>query len=253
MIVITGDSWAKGEGFYDGKEFAINHRGLEQYLLESGQDVVNLARSGSSNSASLQRIYAWINRHADRVIDHIIFFNTDYARDWDLRHPGDQDRITHADSLAGILIARLYSALSTLSSQMNCSVYLIGACGDCLWLDDMQQQYPGVEVVCQSMTNLLINGEARIEQPVLSWYTKGSQDMIENIRKRVDDAELDRLMQMLDLGMERESLLLDHPRLFWPDGVHPNRQGHLVLYEYLLAHGCFMPNASRTDIDHGPI
>jgi lysophospholipase L1-like esterase len=97
----------------------------------------------------------------------------------------------------------------------------------------MQLHYPGVFVACQSMVNLLVNNESRVTDPVYSWYTKDSIDMIEEMRKILPADKFSDLMDQIDLGVNRQNMLSMYPEYFFPDGVHPNREGHNKLWQYL--------------------
>jgi hypothetical protein len=74
-IIITGDSWAMGEW----TDFKLTHRGLEQYLLDAGHSVVNVADRGIGNQAALTALE--IELIKQESIDCIIWFQTDPMRE----------------------------------------------------------------------------------------------------------------------------------------------------------------------------
>ena len=41
------------------------------------------------------------------------------------------------------------------------------------------------------------------------------------------------LLTDMDLGKARSDIMKQNSQWFWPDGCHPNREGHLKLYKYL--------------------
>ena len=104
---------------------------------------------------------------------------------------------------------------------------------DTIWLDNMEDCYPGVSIVCQSMVNLIMNQNHQIETPVLSWFDSSSINMIPRIKEKLENKEIEKLLIMIDHGMGREDLLFGNPKYFWPDGTHPNRLGHKILFDFL--------------------
>ena len=64
-ILIAGDSWAMGE-WPKKQEDGIQHKGLEQYLLDDGHDVVNISQAGDTPTVILdclktqQTIYDYV-------------------------------------------------------------------------------------------------------------------------------------------------------------------------------------------------
>ena len=110
---------------------------------------------------------------------------------------------------------------------------VVGALGDAIWLDKMSEHYPGVSVPCQSMVNLIVTGNHRVDQPVFSWYTKNDLPFVDELKKTLPSDRLKDLFDQFDRSMERQNVLTLHPEYFFPDGVHPNRVGHKVLYNFL--------------------
>lgn len=232
--IIAGDSWGCGEWNIDSN--AITHTGLEQYLVDEGHQVFNLSKGATSNLDSVKRITAWMSRHTDVPVDGIFVFQTEYNRDF--KHDIAQKNynindwdVKNLTDISDRWIARFYMRLSEIAQEKNCKVFLIGGASDTLWFDDMEQDYPGCNIACQSVTNLLINNNHKIDVPVLSWYVKAAQSFIEKAKSCGIGAE--EIIQHIDQGIERESLLAENPELFFPDGSHPNRIGHQILFNFL--------------------
>lgn len=242
MIIVAGDSWGCGAWTDVGprpvdptipNDNPLLHGGLAQFIKEAGHDVTNLSKGGSSNLQIVKRIRAWIDRNPDITVSNIIVLQTEYTRDSCQPFPGDLDNITASTSLANIWIARFYSNLSNIAMSTNCCVTLVGGMSDTPWFDDISQQYPGLRLACQSITNLLIKDDPRVLNPVFSWYDGSQLPIINEIKQRLSSHELEKFLDQLDQGYERETLLYSHPNYFWPDGRHPNEAGHLKLYCYL--------------------
>ena len=230
--IIAGDSWGLGEwDTVDGKHQVV-HSGLAAYMTELGHSVTNLSCGGISNLDIVGRIDGWLSRFPDSVPDKILVFQTEHTRDHKHRDLtiGAFD-VEQFSDVASQWISRFYTRLSELSVQYKCPVYIIGGASDSMWFDDMSAHYPGCQVVCQSVTSLLINGDHTVSQPVFSWYTNQSYDFLSHARQQSFDVA--DIVAAITLGFDRERALAERPDLFYPDGVHPNRKGHKILFDFL--------------------
>ena len=239
-IMIAGDSWGCGErkhridhiGKYPTE---LLHKGLEQYLVDEGHNVINVSKGGISNLDIISRMQKWANRYSDVVIDKIFVFQTEFSRDFKHREYitayGSNDwNISTVDELISIWVERFYYRLSEFAQSKNCKIYLLGGVSDTMWFDNMENDYPGCSIACQSVTNLLINNDSRVSQPVFSWFLNDDELLISCLKKSTDIAKL---LDQIDLGIERENTLAENPDLFFPDGRHPNRTGYKILFNFL--------------------
>ena len=238
MIIISGCSWSCGEWDADHnadiKIPTLQHGGLGQYITESGREVLNLGIPGGTNLSAAKRVLTWIERNPQANIEQIFMFQTEWNRDHRMIFEDDFRVIEDAHTIPGRWVARYYSRLCEIAQLAGCHVNLIGGVSDTIWLDNFEGDYPGVRIACQSMTNLLINNNHRIDNPVLSWFNRHSPPLIKRIRSHLTTEQIPELLAMIDMGFERENLVFQHPEYFWPDGNHPNREAHLVLYDYLI-------------------
>jgi hypothetical protein len=229
-IMIAGDSWGCGEWNVTCDQ--ILHRGIETYFTELGHNVVNVSKGGCSNLDTVNRIKLWIDKFGADNVELIYVFQTEYSRDFKHSLPEDWNINSFSD-LSDIWLARFYTRLSEISQTHSCQIKIIGGCCDTLWFDNMNQDYPGCEIVCQSMTNLLINDDPSIQVPVLSWYDKHTEPLLQKAREK--DIDLEQILEYMNSGFERESTLRENPKWFFPDGKHANRSGHLKLFEFLIS------------------
>jgi lysophospholipase L1-like esterase len=230
QILIAGDSWGCGEWNVECTE--ILHAGLEFYLQQDGHTVVNISKGGCSNLDIVHRLSTWLERYNSQQLDTVFIFQTEYTRDYKhFCNENDWQKITSLQELTDRWIERIYSRLSSIAQQYKLKIYIIGGCSDTKFFDNMQQDYPGCEIACQSLTNFLINNDPVIKTPVHSWYTKSTEDLIERVKLLTNDTA--GILNELTNGFERESLIREHPDLFYPDGKHPNRIGYQKLYEFL--------------------
>lgn len=242
MIIVAGDSWACGE-LHRGDlrnehdvTTMISHGGLAQFLQEAGHDTVNLGRIGGSNLLTVRIIETWWERNPGKI-DKIFVFQTEYTRDYAMAFFEDYDDIQDHHSLSGRMIARFYSRLSNLASALDTKIFLIGGVSDTLAPSVVTNHYPGVEVACQSLTNLLLANDSTISDPVFSWYTNWAQDLVQEVKQKLKPDQLSAFLDEITRSMNREIDVFACPEYFWPDGCHPNRKGHEVLFAYLMENG----------------
>jgi len=244
-ILIAGGSWACGEWLrldIRGNDPAlaglngVSHKGLEQYLIDNGHNVYNISTPGASNtfikSAIINHLKS-LSLKNNKNPDKIIVFQSSYIRDYQFRFDEDWTNVTEANTLAHVWLARFYSALSEISKLYDVPIYLIGGCSDIMWLDQFEDIYPGLHIACQSMVNLIVNKDHRVRDPVLAWYINDELSFVEELKKTLSADKLEDLFNLFDVGIERQNLLDLHPEYFFPDGVHPNRVGHKILYDFL--------------------
>lgn len=228
--IIIGDSWGVGEWPDDCSPSysEMPHRGLAQYLEEAGHQVYNLSLGGDSNVSqvsNLDHMYERVFGPANIKIDKIVAFKTEYTRDADILGECISNNITLISDLESRCNAAYYTSLSNLSARYNVPVVLIGGLSDTIWLEKFSEEYPGVTIGCQSVVNLLVNGNPRVDNPTYA-VLPGSISVIDSIDK-------EGIIDVIDNARDRMTAMKTCPDLFWPDGSHPNRIGHALLFNYL--------------------
>jgi len=230
-IVIAGDSWACGEW----RGYGISHPGLTQYLTDQGYLVINLGKPGGSNIHSADRIdnFLTVSKHLNT--SHVFVFQTEWIRDVKLENEKNlvEDIATGYSSLKMRLMNRFYYKLSKISQQTKTPIHLIGGCSDTIWLDSFSQEYPGLSVCCQSLTNLLLNGNHRIDDPIHALMAKHSEKDIAYLKKNLDSKDLELLLDDIDKGNQRITTWNQQKSFFWPDGGHANQTAHSILFKFL--------------------
>lgn len=239
VTIVTGCSWSLGEWTNNGETATILHGGLTEYLHEDGHMAINVGQGGSSNRESYLRTRNLLfNNHHLRSCEHkqIIVFQTEWTRDFLYMDPEDKNYYHRPMELMQRLISRFYYDLSALSQEWNIEIKVIGGCSDTLLIDDFANVYPGVEIICQSMTNLLINNCDTIIHPIyslFSWDQRG-KDFLELFKQHVTDtSQMQSILDEVDKGQQRYEAFAQYQDLFYPDGVHPNREAHKILYDFL--------------------
>ena len=173
MILIAGDSWSAGE-WQGNHTMSVLHNGLAQYLSDDGHLTINLGQPGGWNGLSIDRLknFLKLNSYLVDKITHIFVFQTEWIRDIEPTRctmfsiSNDNDFDSDYQTLKNRLISRFYYSLSNIGKEYNKKIFVIGGASDTIWLTDFSKVYPHVEILCQSLTNLLINNNHRVETQI---------------------------------------------------------------------------------------
>jgi len=236
IIVIAGDSWACGEWFNDPTTgYGISHLGLSKYLTDAGYLVINLSQPGGSNIITATRVDDFLKLSTYLNIAHVFVFQTEWTRD--MRGKGKdmvcRDVARGYIELKTKLISKFYQNLSCVAEQTKVPIHLIGGCSDTIWLDNFAKEYPGLNVVCQSLTNLLLTDNHRIANPVYAIITNQDEKQIDYLKEAMNSSDLELLLDDIDQGRQRLSQWDQEKSFFWPDGGHANQKSHAILFEFL--------------------
>lgn len=239
LSLISGDSWSVGEWENDKYVPTINHGGLSQYLHDQGHVVVNVGLGGSSNRETYLRVrnFFFNNHHLRSYANkQVIVFQTEWTRDFAYMDPEDKNFYDQPMTMMHRMISRFYYDLSALAQEWAVTIKIIGGCSDALLIDDFKTIYPGVEIICQSMVNLLINGRSTTTEPVFSLFSNDTRtdDFLKLFKQHTTDVQdMEALLDEVERGQQRLDMFSKYEDLFYPDGVHPNREAHKILYDFL--------------------
>ena len=236
-IIIAGDSWGCGEWSTsgNGQPGRVLHKGLEQYFIDVGKQVYNCATGGFSNTNSIDALREALLTQPPSTV---FWIQSDPIRDlrpfWRLPESETpyknltEEIAKHNgfESLCRSLISKHYQALNELGVE----IHLIGGKRD---IDvDLLEGLNNLKPTVPSWTHLLVGHIEKYQNlfPVstMSDYTVANIDLESyniELRHRVVDE------------MHRASLcwgIYDEQMIFHPDGQHPNREGHRVLFDYIV-------------------
>jgi hypothetical protein len=215
-IVIGGDSWGVRE-WSDSEEI---HRGMWQYFEEGGHEVTMSAIPGECNNITTSHLNNVLS--SSNQYDYIFWFQSDPLRD--LRPYDDfgkslktyEDLIIKSDEL----IDKTYNFLNLIGKK----IYCIGGCSK-LNLP-LMKKYENLYPLIESVTEFIL---PNYQHPRL-WHS----DWI-NV---VDKLDMESIDFLLEDKLKQDSLadteIKEHREYFWPDGGHPNRKGHKVLYDFII-------------------
>jgi hypothetical protein len=208
---IAGDSWGCGEWGADGHgQYTILHTGLEFFLKQQQHQVRNVSMGSASNNFAIGQL-THVLQHDN--FDHIFWFQTDPLRDiTNLLHEENItfDRLLEENRQQ---MDRVYRALNKLEVKIHC----IGGCSK---LDqELMAQYPNLIAYIPSVTEWL---EPDYVHPAIwtSWWEK-------LIVRQLHIDSLDQLVKCKKM----QDQLTGYKKYFQPDGRHPNRLGHQMLFD----------------------
>ena len=168
-------------------------------------------------------------------IDYVFVFQTEWIRDVLLEDKKfiKEDLSYGYQNTKNRLMSRFYYKLSRTSQALNKPIHIIGGCSDTIWIDKFSQEYPGIEIICQSLTNLLLNNDHRIVDPVYSLFSILSEKEIVYLKQFLNEKDLKLMLDDIDQGKQRLDIWQQEKNFFWPDGSHANQNGHYILYTFL--------------------
>lgn len=237
MILIAGDSWSVGEWSHSSNI----HNGFGQYLHDNGHFVCNLGVGGGWNGLSVSRLDSFLNSNTYNIdqISHIFVFQTEWIRDvLSSQYPYsnlfvEQDFDYDYQTLKNRVLSRFYHSLSNIATQVNKTIFIIGGASDTSWLDKFSTEYPNLEIVCQSFTNLLVNNNHRINDPVYSLYSRDHDRFVNKLKELYIDKDFRFVLDDMDLASKRIKIFNSNKEFFWPDFRHPNRKAHKILFDFI--------------------
>jgi lysophospholipase L1-like esterase len=236
IILIAGDSWGCGEWEKNGDKYDISHPGLAKYLLDLDYQIINLSMPGGTNRHTSRRIDDFLQSNKHLKIEKIIIFQTEWHRGIFLEDPEVlNDDLKFGYQVKDRVLHRFYSQLSKTSTIYNVPMYIVGGCSDTVWFE---KNYPGLQIACQSMTNLLLENTHRILNPTHALLITDFKE-IKYVKKHLNGDDLELLLADIEKGDYRKKLWQKEKRFFWPDGMHANRHGHKVLFDFLNSQGLF--------------
>lgn len=250
---MAGDSWACGEYVFASHVIQNSHDihgGIQDFLKQSGIDTLCFGYPGLGSLSAFDFVNNFIEFNQQSItIDRLIFFQSDWIRDIrSYRWLNEQ----HLDiwkkgylATKDWYVSSLYYKLSNLYKNFGVPTVLIGGLADTIWIDKFEEEYPGVTIGCQSMINLLVNGDPKVVTPTQSVFRFGqntslflTQDQftffIENIKKNSDNHNIEFLLEDMEKAEKRNTVLLSHSNIF-PDKMHPDRHGHKKLFDLLVS------------------
>lgn len=217
-------------GAWDASSRNITHKGLEQYFLDYGYTVINSSTPGISNDKTIKNLEDSLS-NSYKPGDIVFWIQTDA-----LDHMQPFDTLTEDILSAGGVVAlcqsclkETYRTLNTVSKKFNTKIYLIGGNHD-LYLDGLSQ-YPDLVPIVPSWVKLLV-GHFKEYKNLFPQFTN-TLWTIKNID--LSKYTLEFAAKVIDeLYYTEQCQAMHKEELFQPDKFHPNKDGHKILFNYLI-------------------
>lgn len=231
-ILILGDSWSQGELEIDdqGKRYVV-HGGVHQYLTEHGYNVVNLGGIGDSNSQAYMR---YARQHSK--FDLILWFQTDVLRD--VNHNYKElfyKKILELKSIRRVfdsILIDTYKILDNYAEQKNEKIFVLGGFST---VPEQILDFTNLINFIPSIISLIDPNESF---PTYSFFTRFEwfTNLIENmtVEYSLDRETINYLKEeyicMVDENIKTIEYMQQNKKYFWPDGLHPNRHAHQIIF-----------------------
>lgn len=226
-ILINGDSWGCGEWGAPGQDnivqdpnrLNLSHPGIEYYFREKGYLVKNISEAGSSNIEICERF----EQENLTQYDYVFCFQTDHIRSLDtqwLTNKG-KEKVTW-EKLINHQKRHLEEFYQRLNSYGK-NIYLLGGVNKINL--DIVKKYPNIVPIMPSVFEFITPEFG--EHNDLWWgqhifvipYVYYDTDCLEQVITNKENSYF--------------SVEPSFKKYYWPDGKHPNRLGHKVIFDYL--------------------
>jgi hypothetical protein len=216
QIFIGGDSWGTGE------LPELKHKGLEQYFREDGYTVFNSSTRGASNRDSVGLLLESLKLNF-KPDDLVFWIQTDPVRNLrpyvDL--PKELDQAGSLRRLMTQLLSKDYDRLHSIARRFDTKIYMIGGLTS---LDvELLTARPRLHNLITSWVELLVSTEY-VGTDWRNFSICNSDYTIKNFGNNLSKELVEELY-----AFDQNRRVFDN-RLFHPDGFHPNREGHRMLY-----------------------
>ena len=234
-ILLAGDSWGCGEWKaynpkLEGRPDAIAHKGLEEYLTQDNHEVKNVSVPGCSLKSIYYKLRMQGKKHLlDKEVeddskpykpyDATFVIVTDALRDiergtiWDNAYSYQDYVDMHNNQLREFI-----ADISRINNKILGQVYLMGGLSKVTsdLLKDTQ-----LKIAIPSILEFLVPNSKQHDVIFLHHHhTISKHNTNKQAVKRIHAQN--NLWELYT----KESIM-------WPDGHHPNREGHFKIYQYL--------------------
>lgn len=234
-VFIGGDSWGCGEWAHVASiaHKGVAHKGVETYFNEVGYNVINSSEGGVSNFISIGRLQESLKEKYSES-DLIFWFKTDTIRDL---HPNyytltnELKKFGNFKGLINFLSDNSYNKLNQLAVRHNTKIYLIG--GYSSLIPDLLEKYDTLVPLVPSMVDLLVGHHEKYS--AITKNFQGTTDWgINHINLNEYDllAAGELIIELSNMCAAKDKIFQE--KIFRPDGHHPNRHGHRILFDYIM-------------------
>jgi hypothetical protein len=234
-VFIAGLSWGRGE--WVGPN--VVHRGVEQYFTDDGYTVFNVSKPRSTHTKvnqlldqSLEQNYSpgdlifWIQ--ADPIIDLIAKEITGKLAAQKL--PRLSEKLQQANSLVDVITEQqriIYCELNNIAVKHRADIHCIGGTYN---INPIINEFSNLNPLVYSWINMLVGHFAEYARSSDKHFGVTHTWTVDNIDCNTYNIS-NAIKQEIDERVK--NIIMFREDIFHPDGVHPNREGHRVLYNYI--------------------
>jgi hypothetical protein len=211
-ICISGDSWACGEWDIINGVHCVSHKGIDEYL-STNNSLINCGRRGVSLNETL---YFLKQQVIKTQFDYIFLFQTDPLRNLRPYNFLKNNTIVTFEMLLEYHYQELASFYSSLNS-LGVTIHLIGGCSKVE--KSLIQNYNNLVPYIESFIELLL---PEYKHPKL-WFSDWG--------KLIDRQFSLECLDKLSATKKIQDALIKEKKFFYPDGLHPNRLAHKILFD----------------------
>ena len=245
-IFVAGSSWARGE-WAPGNP-VVQHDGIKKYFADIGYTVVDASQARSYHTRVIAHLDEKLETHykendivffimADPLLDLIMpeLAGLNLKRDGDAKNlPQFTKAIKDAGGLINLVRQQqdnIYNQLDTLAKKYNTTIHLIG--GTYNVNTNLTDKYTNLNTILLSWIYLLVGKlreHSHTNNPEFGiTYTWGLNYI--DVSTYTPEFTL-QIEQEFDTISDTTHIM--NELIFHPDGLHPNREGHKILYNYLV-------------------
>jgi hypothetical protein len=234
-IFIAGLSWGRGE--WVGPN--VVHQGIEQYFTDDGYTVINVSKPRSTHTKVNQLLDQALTEHyspgdlifwiqADPIIDLIA--EEIPGKLIKQKLPRLSEQLQQADSLVDVITSQqkiIYCELNNIAVKHNTKIHCIGGTYN---INPVIAEFSNLDTIVRSWINMLVGHFAEYARSndinfgvTHTWTIDNIDCDTYNIKDSVKQ----------EINKRVTNVIMFREDIFHPDGVHPNRDGHRVLYDYI--------------------
>lgn len=225
-ILLAGDSWGCGTwvNTLPNEPYGVVHKGIEQFMIDDGIEVLNISEGGLSNSEIIRKLVCVRKIH---TYDYIFFIQSDPLRD--LKNSiGVEDKIKWFEDYEHLLkirdqqLTKTYVKLNQFSNQIGVKIHMLAGCSKI----DKKLIEPYNNLIC-------------VIPAIIEFLCPNSSPDIwiqGNWHKFIDDKwsleTIDKLIEQHDILLENQKKCI----YFKNDWAHPSAEGYRKVYEFIKQH-----------------
>jgi len=242
-IFVAGCSWARGE--WQKIPPKVTHRGIMQYFEDDGYTVVDVTQARSSNSRVIKSLEEKLDKYYKEG-DIVIFINADPVLDLIMPElaelnlkrnptvsglPKFSKYILEAGGLDNLIDQTQhnnYIELDCLAQKFNTHIHCIGSTFNNN--TTLIEKFPTLNNLVMSWVYLLVGHFAEYEfinNPKFGISHTWELAYIDLSLYTPEFAE----QVSAEFAPYKKNFYILEEGIFHPDGLHPNREGHKILYD----------------------